>query len=245
MSPGARDGLVPSPNIWYWPDVYERENHAQDADAALWAALVARADWVGADVLDVGCGDGFHLPAFAEAARSVTGIEPHGPCAQRARRRVRHLPAVRVLQGSAQRLPVADQSMDLVHARTAYFFGPGCEPGLAEADRVLRPGGTLAIIDLDGTAAPYGDWLRAATPGYHPTRVEEFFTAQGFDGRRVDTVWRFDRRADLEAALRVEFPPRVAARAIARIPGLTIPVRYRMHLRDKPAGLLRVPPWEV
>jgi len=32
-------GVLASPNIWNWPEVYERENQAVDADGALWAAL--------------------------------------------------------------------------------------------------------------------------------------------------------------------------------------------------------------
>jgi SAM-dependent methyltransferase len=227
-------GVLPSPNIWNWPEVYERENQAVDADGTLWAALADRIDWSDADVVDIGCGDGFHLPRFAERARSVVGVEPHPPLVERARRRVRDLPNVAVLAGCAQRLPLADSSADLVHARIAYFFGPGCEPGLMQARRVLRSGGTLVIIDLDGTHAPYGEWLCAAAPRYRPAVVEAFFAAQGFDCRRVDTVWRFTNRGDLERALRIEFTPEVAAKAIMQTPGLTIPVRYRLHLRREP-----------
>ncbi|MGH3821926.1 MAG: class I SAM-dependent methyltransferase [Pseudonocardiaceae bacterium] len=230
-------GVLASPNIWNWPEVYERENQAVDADGALWAALAEQVDWSGADIVDVGCGDGFHLPRFAALARDVVGVEPHPPLVTRARQRVRDLPQVRVLAGCAQRLPLPDSSADLVHARIAYFFGPGCEPGLAEARRVLRPGGTLVVIDLDGTQAPYGAWLCAAAPRYRPAAVEAFFVAQGFACRRVDTVWRFRVRGDLEDALRIEFTPEVAARAIAQIPGLTIPVRYRLHLRHVPDDL--------
>ncbi len=224
-------GVLPSPNIWNWPQAYERENQAVDADGALWAALADRIDWSGADVVDIGCGDGFHLPRFAQQARSVVGVEPYPPLVARAPRRAPDLPNGGVLPGRAQRLPLPDSSADLVHARIAYFFGPGCERGLAEARRVLRPGGTLAVSDLDATHAPYGEWLCAAAPRYRPAVVEAFFAAQGFDCRRVDTVWRFTDRGDLERALRIEFTPEVAARAIAQTRGLTIPVRYRLHLR--------------
>lgn len=230
-------GVLASPNIWHWPEVYERENQAVDADGALWAALADGIDWGGADVADVGCGDGFHLSRFAERARSVVGVEPHPPLVIRARRRVADLSGVRVLAGCAQRLPLPDSSVDLVHARVAYFFGPGCERGLVEARRVLRPGGIMVVIDLDGTHGPYGAWLRAAAPRYRPAAVEAFFAAQGFDCRRVDTIWRFRNRGDLEDALRIEFTPEVAARAIARTPGLTIPVRYRLHRRREPTAV--------
>ncbi|MBV9845354.1 MAG: class I SAM-dependent methyltransferase [Kutzneria sp.] len=230
--------VLPSPNIWRWPELYEIENRAQDSAGRLWRALREECDWTGLDVVDVGCGDGFHLTTFADDAASVTGIEPHPPLATRASGRVRGLGAVRVLAGTAQRLPLPDTSVDLVHARTAYFFGPGCEPGMLEADRVLRPGGALAIVDLDGTRPPYGSWLCADVAGYDPFAVEQFFAVKGFSCRKVDTLWRFGSRSELEAVLRIEFSAATAERAIAATPGLEIPVGYRLHVRRKPTGLI-------
>lgn len=228
--------VIPSPNVWRWPDTYELENRAQDPDGALWAALSARYPWDGCDVVDLGCGDGFHLPVFAASARTVTGVEPHPDLVARARRRVAGLDHVSVLRGHAQRTGLPAGSANLVHARTAYFFGPGCEPGLVEADRVLRAGGALAIVDLDATAPPYGEWMRADLPHYDPVRVQRFFDRAGFRTQLVDTVWRFAERAELEAVLRIEFSAPVAARAIAQTAGLTIPVRYRLHVRT--SGIL-------
>ncbi|HEV7788159.1 MAG TPA: class I SAM-dependent methyltransferase [Pseudonocardia sp.] len=230
--------IVPSPNIWHWPDVYEQENRAQDATGAIWAALREATDWAGADVIDIGCGTGFHLPMFAATANAVVGVEPHPPLVRRARDRVAELPGVRVVEAGAERVPLPDASADLVHARTAYFFGPGCEPGLVEADRLLRPNGVLAVVDLDVSRPPYGNWLRADVPHYDPAAVERFFDRQGFTLRRVDTEWRFPDRASLEAALGIEFSAPVARRAIAATDGLTLPVSYRVHTRHKPGGLL-------
>ncbi|GAA2543524.1 class I SAM-dependent methyltransferase [Pseudonocardia hydrocarbonoxydans] len=217
---------IPSPNLWNWPEVYEQENRAQDVDGAIWDALRADAPWAGADVVDVGCGDGFHLPVFAREAASVIGVEPHPPLVERARRR-----GLTVLEGGAAALPLPPSSVDLLHARTAYFFGAGCEPGLAEARRVLRPGGALAIVDLDATVAPYGDWMRADIPHYDPVAAERFFVRRGFSLRRVATRWAFLDRATLEAVLRIEFSRATADRALAAVPGLEIPVGYRVHVR--------------
>ena len=229
---------VPSPNIWHWPEVYERENRAQDASGAIWAALREVCDWAGADVIDIGCGDGFHLPVFASSARAVVGVEPHPPLVRRAMDRVGALANVRVIEAGAERVPLRDSSADVVHARTAYFFGPGCEPGLAEADRLLRADGVLAIVDLDASRPPYGDWMRADLPRYDPPGVERFFERRGFTLRRVDTEWRFPDRETLEAVLGIEFSAPVARRAIAATEGLILPVSYRIHTRRKPAGLL-------
>ena len=230
--------IVPSPNIWHWPEVYEVENRAQDVDGAIWRALREEHDWAARDVVDVGCGDGFHLPLFAATARSVVGVEPHPPLVRRAARRTAELDNVAVAVGAAQRLPLPSASADLVHARTAYFFGRGCDPGIREAERVLRPGGAIAVVDLDGGRPPYGSWLCADLPQYDPAQVDAFFAAQGFSCRRVDTLWRFTSRANLEATLRIEFSAEVAARAIAETPGLTLPVGYRIHVRRKPTGLV-------
>jgi SAM-dependent methyltransferase len=218
---------IPSPNIWHWPEVYAQENTAQDIEGAVWAALRDEVSWIDRDVLDVGCGDGFHL-RFFDGARSVLGVEPYAPLVERAQ-----ADGLAVVQGEAARLPVASTSVDLVHARTAYFFGKGCEPGLAEAWRVLRSGGALAVVDLDATAPPYGDWMRADIPHYDPVAAERFFTRQGFSLRRIPTIWRFPDRATCEAVLRIEFSPAVADRAIAQCTGLTIAVGYRLHVRHK------------
>ena len=170
----ATRARIPSPNIWHWPEVYEQENAAQDVEGAVWAALRDEAPWTGRDVVDVGCGDGFHL-RFFDGARSVLGVEPYAPLVERAQ--------ADGLAGGARARPRGSRCptrrVDLVHARTAYFFGKGCEPGLAEAWRVLRPGGALAIVDLDATVPPYGDWMRADIPHYDPVAAERFFTATG------------------------------------------------------------------
>jgi ubiquinone/menaquinone biosynthesis C-methylase UbiE len=137
----ASDGAIPSPNIWNHPQTYELENRAVDHDRRIEAAMRSVLDWSGRDLLDLGCGTGFHLPRWAEEARSVVGVEPNPALAAIARRRTRRLAGVRVLTGSAQEVPLPDASVEVVHARWAYFFGPGCEPGLAELDRVVRRAG--------------------------------------------------------------------------------------------------------
>ena len=67
-------------------------------------------------------------------------------------------------QGTAQAIPLPDASVDVVHARWAYFFGPGCEPGLAELDRVVRRGGTAFVIDNDASRSTFGGWFRQRLP---------------------------------------------------------------------------------
>ena len=82
------DAPIPSPNIWDDPDLYETENLGVDRAGVIEAAMRGIQDWRGLDVLDLGCGTGFHLPRFAETARSVVGVEPHPPLVERARARV-------------------------------------------------------------------------------------------------------------------------------------------------------------
>jgi SAM-dependent methyltransferase len=210
VSPGAR----PSPNIWHHTATYEIENRAVDPDGLIEAAMATQASWTGRDVLDVGCGTGFHLPRFAETAGSVVGVEPHPDLVAVARRRTRRLPQVAVLQGAAQALPLPDASVDVVHARWAYFFGPGSEPGLAELDRVVRRGGTAFVIDNDPTRSTFGGWFRRGFPAIDPAAVERFWSSRGWRRTPVEMRWSFSSRADLEAVVRIEFAPEVAEWAI-------------------------------
>jgi ubiquinone/menaquinone biosynthesis C-methylase UbiE len=212
---GAMRGAVPSPNIWHHTATYEIENRAADPDGRLWSAMAAVTDWSGRDVLDLGCGTGFHLPRFAETARSVLGVEPHPDLVSLAARRTRRLGNVEVRQGVAQEIPLPDASVDVVHVRWAYFFGPGCEPGLAELARVVRRGGTALVIDNDATRSTFGGWFRRGYPGVDPAAVERFWSTRGWTRVPVDMGWRFASRADLEAVVHIEFAPEVAEQVLA------------------------------
>ncbi|MDE0776847.1 MAG: class I SAM-dependent methyltransferase [Nocardioides sp.] len=185
--------------------------------------MADRVAWAGRDVLDLGCGTGFHLPAFAEEARTVTGVEPHPDLAALAARRTRRLEHVTVLPGTAQAIPLPDASVDVVHVRWAYFFGPGCEPGLAELDRVVRRGGTALVIDNDGSRSTFGSWFRRGYPHLPPPReIERFWARRGWTRTPVDMGWRFTSRADLEAVVRIEFAPRTAEELLREHTGLEV-----------------------
>ena len=196
------------------------ENLAVDRAGRIEEAMRSHGDWSGRDVLDIGCGSGFHLPRFAATARSVTGVEPHPPLATLARRRTRALTNVTVLEGMAEALPVPDASVDVAHARWAYFFGPGCEPGLRELDRVMRRGGTAYVIDNDSTRSTFGGWFRRGYPKVrHPA---EFWARHGWSRHPVDITWEFDSRADFEAVVRIEFDEKTADSVIAHHVGTSV-----------------------
>ena len=223
MSPGRLpSGARPSPNIWNSPALYEIENRAVDPEGTLDSALRDLADWSGRVVLDIGCGTGFHLPHFAATAASVIGVEPHPDLVALARRRTRRLDNVVVRQGLAQELPVPDASVDVVHARWAYFFGPGCEPGLAELDRVVRRGGTALVVDNDGSRSTFGSWFRRGYPEVDHVAVERFWSTHGWTRTPVDMGWRFMSRADLIAVARIEFDPQTAEWIVANHQGTEV-----------------------
>ena len=240
MLPGA----VPSPNIWRHTDTYETENRAADPDGRLWQAMRdaltegGRGGFAGRTVLDLGCGTGFHLPRLADEVGpggSVVGVEPHPSLVSLARRRVRGLPRVDVREGVAQEVPLPDASVDVVHVRWAYFFGRGCEPGLVELDRVLRPGGTALVVDNDGARSTWGSWFRRGYPHLDPPEeTERFWTTRGWTRVGVDMGWRFTSRADLEAVVRIELRPEVADAVLAGHDGLEVDYAVNLWVKHQP-----------
>jgi SAM-dependent methyltransferase len=190
-----------------------------------------QATWSGRVVLDLGCGTGFHLARFADEAAQVYGVEPHPGLVRLATRRTRSLANVTVLAGAAQDLPLPDGSVDVVQARWAYFFGPGCEPGLAELDRVVRRGGTAFVIDNDAGRSTFGGWFRRGYPRVDTGAVERFWSAHGWSRTPLDVDWRFDTRADLEAVVRIEFAPELAESILAE--HIETSVDYAVNLWSK------------
>jgi ubiquinone/menaquinone biosynthesis C-methylase UbiE len=209
------EGAVPSPNIWHHPETYELENRSVDRDGMIESAMRELADWSGRDLLDLGCGTGFHLPRWAADARTVHGVEPHPDLAAVAARRTARLGNVSVLVGTAQRVPLPPASVDVMQARWAYFFGPGCEPGLRELGRVMRRGGTAFVIDNDASRSTFGSWFRRGYPDVDPATVERFWSSHGWQRRPLDVEWRFATRHQLESVVRIEFDAQVATEVLA------------------------------
>ena len=228
--------MIRSPNIWDTPQVYELENLASDRAGLIDSTIDDLRPLRGADVVDIGCGTGFHVPRLAAYGARVVGVEPHLPLVLRARARLADAgrSTASVLAGDAEALPLAEASVDVVHARWAYFFGAGCEPGLAEVERVLRPGGLAVVVDNDVTRSTFGAWFRRSYPAYDPVAVQRFWDRRGFTTEHLTIDWTFDRRADLEAVTRIELPPGPADEVLATHEGLT--VDYGVALRWRRFG---------
>jgi SAM-dependent methyltransferase len=106
-------------------------------------------------VLDVACGPGLVVGAFAARARHVTGIDLTPAMIARAEAHLRELGAANVtLQvGDVQALPFPDASFSIVVSRFAVHHFPDPAAVLAEMRRVARPGGRVVVCDL--TASPH------------------------------------------------------------------------------------------
>jgi SAM-dependent methyltransferase len=213
-----------APNIGGHPASYELENETVDRAGHVLAAMRRLAPWAGRTVVDLGCGTGYWLPRYAAEAASVIGIEPDPALRSAALARVSSLPAADVLAGSAERIPLPDRSVDVVHARFAYFFPPGAEAGLTEVLRVLRPGGQLVVVDNDYRWGEFAGLLAASAaipPAETAASVDAWWRERGAHRHEVRSELRFVSHADLAAVLHIELPEAVAASWLRKHPAAT------------------------
>ena len=107
--------------------------------------------WVGArahgDVLEIAVGTGRNLPLFARDI-TLTGIQLSPRMLEVARRRADEFGRAAGLRlGDAQDLPFADESFDTVVCTLSLCSIPDENRAVAEAVRVLRPGGRFILLE--------------------------------------------------------------------------------------------------
>jgi len=96
----------------------------------------------GKQVVDLGAGTGKFTALLLRSGAQITAIEPVAAMREQLSAA---LPAVNVLNGTAQAIPLAAQSLDaLTCAQAFHWFAD--ERSLGEIHRVLRPGGHLGLV---------------------------------------------------------------------------------------------------
>lgn len=153
------------------------------------AGVVPNASRPGAVLLDVACGGGLLAPHVAAKGYRHVGIDigVAAPAVARAH-------GVTVVRGDALRLPIADESVDVVVAGEILEHVREPDRLVAEAARVLRPGGTFVCDSLADTRlckfamVTVGERLRLAPPGIHdpdlfvaPRAIADACRSRGID----------------------------------------------------------------
>ena len=184
------------------------------------------ADWAGRDVLDIGCGTGFHLPRFAATARSRRrrGAAPAAGAGSRGavRRRLRG-------RDRAPRAPPRPcRCRRRLGGRRARPVGLLLRPRLRAGARRARPRrtpGWRRPFVVDNDAHPVD--VRPLVPPRLPDRSTRRRSSgsgprHGWSRTPLDVEWRFETRAELEAVVRIELDPATADAALAEHEGTTV-----------------------
>jgi SAM-dependent methyltransferase len=127
--------------------------------------------------LEVGCGQGYLLPALAARADVVVGLDAHGPSLAAAAARCEELTNVELVEGDALTTDLG-RSFDAVVAVAVLHHLP-LEEGLVRLRGLIAPGGTIGVVGLarsrrprdwwlDGIGAVETRWKRVKHSGYAP-----------------------------------------------------------------------------
>jgi SAM-dependent methyltransferase len=151
---------------------YEQESVGYDARAG--GGLFAADEPVVAEclsgrqpgvALDAACGTGRFAEFLAGRGHQVIGIDSSPDMLAQARRRV---PDGEFHVAELDRLPLPDDSADVIVCALALVHVPRLEPVLAEFTRVLRPGGDLVISDVHHELVTRGSGIKARGPAGEP-----------------------------------------------------------------------------
>src|SRR5262245_58149283 len=150
--------------------MYQRISAAADAAGAaehrdrMLAGLTGR-------VVEVGAGNGLNFAHYADTVTEVIAVEPEPYLRTRATEAGVHARvAVTVMDGTADRVPLPDESVDAGVVSLVVCSVPDQATALAELRRVIRPGGELRLYEHVAATSPrWAQWQRRVDPVW--TRV--------------------------------------------------------------------------
>lgn len=162
-------------------------------------------DHDGLSILDLGCGDGRHLPLFHGLGFKVSAVEITDPICEVLRERMTGYGVdANIRTGHAGSLPFDDNSFDrLMTWNSCYYMSHGgaqFEDHVDEMARVIKPGGWIVASIPKKTSFIFKNSVEAGRPGYSVIR-DDYFA-----GSRNGEVMRcMEDRADLVASFAPRF----------------------------------------
>lgn len=136
------------------------------------------------NILEIGCGGGAKLIALSNHFNAVgDGIDPSGIAIQSAKENTATSDIeLNFLTGLATNLPYEDNKFDLVFFGFCLYLVPPNEiyKAVAEADRVLRSGGFLAILDFDYGQMVVNRYKHAPGIFSYKNNYSQLFTSSGY-----------------------------------------------------------------
>ena len=168
-----------------------------------------------AKVLEVGCGTGPVCPALAQWPKvaQVIGVDPSPALIAKARALSDEIHGIEFEEGDGKSLRFDDNAFDVVILHTILTHVPEPEAILAEAFRVLKPGGALGLCDGDFSTVTLQTGSRDPLEACAQTFVENFVTDK----------WMVRRMSALTQAAGFEVSPiRSYGLAETISPGLTM-----------------------
>jgi ubiquinone/menaquinone biosynthesis C-methylase UbiE len=133
---------VPEARYDGYADWYDSAfGYLSDGSAALLARLLGPPDAGHTICLDIGCGTGLHFEAVRSAGYTVIGVDLSGDQLRLAKTR-----NILVIQADARRLPLGDASVPAIVMTFTHTDIDDFPSAVAEAARVLRPGGRLVYL---------------------------------------------------------------------------------------------------
>jgi ubiquinone/menaquinone biosynthesis C-methylase UbiE len=124
-------------------------------------------------VCDVGCGAGHAALSFAGSAARIVAVDPAPLMLEQVRQLAAERGvAVETVQAFAESIPLESASFDLVVSRLAAHHFAGLDCAFGEMVRLAKPGGRVAVIDLEGDEDPAVDRFNHEIEQLHdPTHV--------------------------------------------------------------------------
>lgn len=138
---------------------------------------------------DLGCGTGQLTEAIAPFVERVVAIDSSDSMLTTAKKRLAGVRNVHLRRGELESLPVADDSLDAALLFLVLHYLPEPQAAIAEAARVVRPGGRILVVDMmPHDRAEYRQTMGHVWQGFDEATVTEWLAAEQLEGARYHTL---------------------------------------------------------